>query len=80
MSTEEPDVVLVDEEGQEHRFYLYQVIEVDQRSYALLQPEGSEDELVVLRFEVDGNSSTLVTITDEEWERVSAALDGEEIE
>lgn len=79
MSAEEPDVVLVDEEGQEHRFYLYQVVEVDRRSYALLQPEG-RDELVVLRLEVDGESSTLVTISDEEWERVAAALDGEEIE
>lgn len=80
MSMEEPDVVLVDEEGVEHRFYLYQVVEVDEKSYALLQPEDREDELVVLRLEGDETSRTLVSIDDEEWERVAAALDGMEFE
>ena len=79
MSAEEPDVVLIDDEGVEHRFFLYQVVEVDDRSYALLEPEGREGELVVLRFEGDAESGTLVTISDEEWDRVAAALEGEEL-
>lgn len=74
MNVDEPDVVLVDDEGLEHRFFLYDVIEIEDRSYALLQPEGEEEELVVLRFEGDVDSGTLTTISDEEWELVEAAL------
>lgn len=74
MNMDEPDVVLVDDEGLEHRFFLYDVIEIDERSYALLQPEGDDGELVVLRFEGAPDSGTLTTISDEEWEMVEAAL------
>lgn len=81
MNPEEPDVVLVDEEGAEHGFYLYQVIEIDEQSYALLQPQESEDELVILRFEGEGEDvQTLVSIDDEEWEKVVAALDGHAVD
>lgn len=74
--TTEPDITLVDDEGEEHRFNLFKVIDVDDRQYALLQPEDSNDELVVLRIEGPIDSGTLVTIDDDEWERVSAFLDG----
>lgn len=80
MNSEEPDIVLVDEEGVEHRFYLYQVVEVDDKSYALLQPEDMENELVVLRFEGGENPRSLVSIDDEEWEKVVEALDGQELD
>lgn len=81
MNSQEPDVVLVDEEGVEHRFYLYQVVEVEGNNYALLQPEHDEEELVVLRFEGDDEETqSLVSISDEEWETVVAALDGQDLD
>lgn len=59
-------VTLVDEEGKEHEFTVVDIIEVDNKEYALLMPtegeEGSEDEeVLVLRFEED----SLVMIEDE---------------
>lgn len=59
-------VTLVDEDGKEHEFAVVDIIEVDNKEYALLMPtegeEGSEDEeVLVLRFEED----SLVMIEDE---------------
>jgi len=72
----ESEIVLVDEEGVEHRFTLYRIVEVDDVAYALLGPEDSEGELVVLRVEGAEGEQSLVTLDDEEWERVAEALDG----
>lgn len=68
---------LVDEDGHRHEFTLIEVIEVDQRRYAVLQPvdaaqDEDEDEAVIFRVEND----TLVTIEDDaEIERVVEALE-----
>lgn len=76
------EIVLVDEEGAEHRFTLYRIVEVDGVDYALLEPlDGADDEageLVVLRIEGEGDDQVLVTPDEEEWERVAAELDGME--
>lgn len=59
-------VTLVDEDGKEHEFTVVDIIEVDNKEYALLTPmegeEGADDEeVLVLRFEED----SLVMIEDE---------------
>lgn len=76
MNEQESEIVLVDDEGQEHKFTLYRVIEIDDASYALLEPEDAEGELVILRLEGEGDDQVLVTLDDDEWDRVTAALDG----
>jgi uncharacterized protein YrzB (UPF0473 family) len=75
---EDEDVIkLLDEEGAEHEFSVVDVLEVDHRRYAILQPlEGAEepDTAVIFRMEDD----TLVTIEDdEEFERVRRAFEAE---
>lgn len=72
-------IVLVDEEGQEHEFYLYRIVEVDGKDYALLEPAEDEGELVILRIEGDLDSGNLVSLDDDEWDRVVEALDDEEL-
>lgn len=78
-------VTLVDEEGNEHEFAVVDIIEVDDKEYALLMPteaEGDEEDtedVLVLRFEED----SLVMIEDEdEFNRVVQYLEelGEQIE
>jgi uncharacterized protein YrzB (UPF0473 family) len=73
-------ITLLDEDGVEHEFSLVQVLEVDQRRYAVLQPvvSGEESETaVIFRMEDD----TLITIEDdEEFERVRQAFEAAEEE
>ncbi|HEY9856794.1 MAG TPA: DUF1292 domain-containing protein [Stenomitos sp.] len=79
-------VTLVDEDGNEHEFAVVDIIEVDDKEYALLMPaesegEGDEDseDVLVLRFEDD----SLVMIEDEaEFNRVVKYLEdlGEQVE
>ena len=73
-------ITLVDEGGKTHEFSLVDVIEVDARRYAILQPvlrgvEGpvdAEEAAVLFRVEDD----TLVTIEEEdEFDRVVEALE-----
>lgn len=73
-------ITLLDEDGHRHDFTLVDVIEFDERRYAVLQPvEPAEDEdrdaAVVFRVEDD----TLVAIDDEaEFDRVVQALEATE--
>jgi uncharacterized protein YrzB (UPF0473 family) len=73
-------ITLLDEDGVEHEFSLVQVLEVDQRRYAVLQPvvSGEESETaVIFRMEDD----TLITIEDDaEFERVRQAFEAAEEE
>lgn len=78
-------VTLVDEDGNEHEFAVVDIIEVDEKEYALLMPadgEGEDEEaedVLVLRFEDD----SLVMIEDEaEFNRVVSYLEelGEQVE
>jgi|GEM_PF-800409 len=73
--SEHEEIVLVDEEGVEHHFHLHSIVEVDGRDYALLEPRGGDGELVVLRVEGEIESGSLVTLDDDEWERVAEALE-----
>jgi uncharacterized protein YrzB (UPF0473 family) len=73
-------ITLLDEDGVEHEFSLVQVLDVDQRRYAILQPllGGEESETaVIFRMEDD----TLITIEDDaEFERVRQAFEAAEEE
>lgn len=73
-------IILVDEEGNEHSFVLFDMIEVDEQSYALLTAADSEDEdeedvVYIFRMEDDENGEKqLVCVDDEEeLEKVFAA-------
>ena len=80
MGDDEDLITLLDEDGVEHEFSLVQVLEVDQRRYAVLQPvvSGEEsDTAVIFRMEDD----TLITIEDDaEFERVRQAFEAAEEE
>ncbi len=80
MGGDEDLITLLDEDGVEHEFSLVQVLEVDQRRYAVLQPVVSgedSDTAVIFRMEDD----TLITIEDDaEFERVRQAFEAAEEE
>lgn len=86
MADENSDLVtLVDEEGHEHQFNLVDVVELEDRRYALMVPigdekageEDEEEEAFIFRLETDEKGEdVLVDIDDdEEFERVCAAFD-----
>ena len=65
-------ITLLDEDGKTHEFSLVDVVEVDERQYAILQPSDHADPAVVFR--VDGD--TLVAVEDEaEFRKVAAAIE-----
>jgi putative Holliday junction resolvase len=82
-------VTLTDEEGQDHEFVLVDVLELNEREYAILLPfddateesggAGDEDEMeaVILRIEKDANGEEqLAEIEDEqEWQSVVDAYE-----
>ena len=80
---ENENVILVDEDGEEHTFVLLDVIEVEGSEYAILEPvdeDGDEDkdedeeaEAVILKITLDeNNEEILVDIEDDdEWEKVA---------
>lgn len=76
---EEDLITLLDEDGAEHEFSLVDILDVDQRRYAVLQPVvgGEESEsAVIFRMEED---DTLITIEDDaEFERVRQAFEAAE--
>lgn len=64
-------ITLVDADGESHEFSIVDVIEVNARRYAILQPAEEDESAVVFRVEDD----TLVAIEDEEeFDRVLAAI------
>ena len=76
---EEDLITLLDEDGVEHEFSLVDILDVDQRRYAVLQPVvgGEESEsAVIFRMEED---DTLITIEDDaEFDRVRQAFEASE--
>lgn len=75
-------ITLTDEEGHDHEFVVVDVIEVDNREYAILlpideNPDEDEGEAVILRVEQDADGEDiLVDIeSEEEWERVAQAYE-----
>jgi len=87
-------IVLTDDDGQDHEFELIEILELDEREYAVLAPldgesdadEVDEDEAIILRVETDENGERVFSDIedDEEWEKVAEAwessLDDEELE
>jgi hypothetical protein len=64
-------ITVVDDEGLPHDFTLVEVVEIDDRRYAVLQPEDLEAGAVVFR--VDGETMTPVH-DDKEFDQVVNAL------
>lgn len=67
-------IILIDDDGKEHKFNLINVLTVSEEEYAVLQPE-EEDEAIILKFGTDENGDELLfdIESDEEWERVADA-------
>jgi putative Holliday junction resolvase len=80
-------IVLTDEDGKEHEFELIEILEIDEREYAVLAPldgesdadetadEAGEDEAIILRVETDKNGDRVFSDIedDAEWEKVAEA-------
>ncbi|HHZ16204.1 MAG TPA: DUF1292 domain-containing protein [Peptococcaceae bacterium] len=80
MVDQNENVVLVDENGEEHEFALIDVIEVDGEEYAILEPlEADEDadedqpEAIILKIGQDENGEEILydIEDDDEWEMVA---------
>lgn len=71
--TERGEVItLLDEVGRTHEFSLVEVVEVDARRYAILQPADAGEPALVFRVEGD----TLLAVDDEtEFRRVAKAIE-----
>lgn len=72
-------VILVDEDGGEHEFYLVDTMMVDGNRYAILLPseedEEDEGEVIILKIgkDQDGSEVYCEIEDDEEWEKVADA-------
>ena len=64
-------ITVVDDEGLPHDFTLVEVVEIDNRRYAVLQPEDLEAGAVLFR--VEGEAMTAVE-DDQEYDQVVEAL------
>ena len=80
MVDQNENVVLVDENGEEHEFALIDVIEVDGEEYTILEPlEADEDadedqpEAIILKIGQDENGEEILydIEDDDEWEMVA---------
>ena len=85
MSEEKRIIETIDENGNEVKFELFDIIEFEEQEYALLtNPEDENDEnIVVMRLLKEGNGYSLETIEDdEEFDKVSDYIESleEEIE
>lgn len=70
----------VDENGNVITFELFDIVEVDEKEYALLLPTeteaGEEDEIVLMRLSKDGEEYIFETIDDDaEFEKVAAYVE-----
>ena len=73
----------IDEEGNPVKFELYNIIEFEDKDYALLRPLETEDteELVLMEIVADGEEYSFETIEDDdEFERVSEYIESLEDE
>jgi uncharacterized protein YrzB (UPF0473 family) len=71
---EQQIIETIDEDGNVVRFELFDVVEFEEREYALLLPVDSNDdeELVLMRLTKDGEDYLFETIDDEaEFDRVA---------
>lgn len=85
MSEEKRIIETIDENGNEVKFELFDIIEFEEQEYALLtNPEDENDEnIVVMKLLKEGSGYSLETIEDdEEFDKVSEYIESleEEIE
>lgn len=68
MAEEDQIIETVDENGKTVKFELYDIVEVDEKEYALLLPVDDEDseEVVLMRLTKDGEEYLFETIDDDE--------------
>ena len=74
MADEDQIIETVDENGNVVKFELFDIVEVDEKEYALLLPADEEDadEVVLMRISKDGEEYLFETIEDdEEFEKVA---------
>lgn len=80
--TEEDWIVLVDEDGQEYRYTLERVLELEEKKYVVLVPEiqenPDEEEAHVFRLETDETGEEiLVDVEDAELDEIQQLLEEE---
>lgn len=78
MADEEQIIETVDENGNVVKFELFDIVEVDEKEYALLLPVEEEegDEVVLMRLTKDGEEYLFETIEDDdEFEKVAAYVE-----
>ena len=74
MAEEDQIIETVDENGNVVKFELYDIVEVDEKEYALLLPveEEENEEVVLMRLTKDGEEYLFETIEDDEdFEKVA---------
>ena len=74
MAEEDQIIETVDENGKVVKFELFDIVEVDEKEYALLLPVEDEEseEVVLMRLTKDGEEYLFETIDDdEEFEKVA---------
>ena len=74
MAEEDQIIETLDENGNVVRFELFDIVEVDEKEYALLLPADEEDaeEVVLMRITKDGDEYLFETIDDdEEFDKVA---------
>lgn len=81
MAEEDQIIETVDENGNVVKFELYDIVEVDEKEYALLLPADEEDadEVVLMKITKDGEEYLFETIDDDdEFERVAEYVENME--
>jgi hypothetical protein len=69
-------VTLIDESGRERKFALHDAFDLEGAAYYLVEGVDNPDEVLLLR-EVEG---ALQTVEDDEFQRVMAALEQDQVE
>lgn len=83
MAEEDQIIETVDENGNVVKFELYDIVEVDEKEYALLLPADEEDadEVVLMKITKDGEEYLFETIDDDdEFEKVAQYVENMEDE
>jgi uncharacterized protein YrzB (UPF0473 family) len=75
--TDEPQqVTLIDEAGRERRFHLHDAFDLEGVTYYLVEGSDNPSEVLLLREE----EGALQTVEDEEFQRVMAALEQDQVD
>ena len=78
MADEDQIIETIDENGNLIKFELFDIVEVDEKEYALLLPVDEEegDEVVLMRLSKDGDDYLFETIDDDaEFENVATYVE-----